>query len=191
LPDNQQLNFIMDALTFIVELSKALAWPLASTGIALLFRSELRTLLGKIKKGKVGPAEFEFEQTVKVLTEEISARSQGPMEKIEDSAAYLASKDPRSAILNAWLDVQNEMRRIVAEKGLERSDLPFNSVSLRVLHRELQKQPEYINVYNELRSLRNQAVEEIDFHPRTESVLNYLKLAKELVSVLRNIAKDN
>jgi hypothetical protein len=55
----------MDSLAFISEMTKSLAWPLVSVCIAFIFRRQLQALLGRIKKGKVGPAEFEFEEGVK------------------------------------------------------------------------------------------------------------------------------
>ena len=57
----------MDTLTFIVEVLKATTWPLASVAIALIFREQLRDLLLRLRKGKVGPAEFEFEERVASL----------------------------------------------------------------------------------------------------------------------------
>jgi hypothetical protein len=95
----------MDLLTFTIEITKATAWPNAATVVAFMFRTELRVLLGKMKKGRVGPAEFEFEQTVAVLRGEL-ARSDGlPTSEIEESQLLLAKTEPRTAILNAWLEV--------------------------------------------------------------------------------------
>ena len=177
----------MDNLTFTIELLKALAWPSATIVVAAMFRSELRILIGKMKKGRVGPAEFEFEQGVAILREEIKSTDNILNNTIKDSEIILAESEPRAAILNAWLVIQNEVNRLVKEKGLKDTDAPLNSISQRILHRELYKQPEYINMYNELKGLRYQAVHEIDFNPRKESVLSYIQLANELVSVLSKI----
>jgi hypothetical protein len=52
----------MDTLTLLAELVKATAWPLTTAVVAILFRTELRALLGRLRKGKVGSAEFEFQE---------------------------------------------------------------------------------------------------------------------------------
>ena len=58
------------------------------------------------------------------------------------------------------------------------------SITLRVLHRLLREKSDYIDIYNDLRMLRSQAVHEIDFSPRPSSVVEFVDLANELVTVL-------
>ena len=49
--------------------------------------------------------------------------------------------------------------------------------------------PEYIALLNDLRTLRNQAVHELEFKPSAESVLAYVKLANDLIGVLQRAAE--
>ena len=177
----------MDLLTFTVELVKALAWPVAAMVLGLGFRTEIRALLSKMKKGKVGPAEFEFEQAVAAIKHEAPLSSEPSPAPLSEAAVQLAATEPRAAILNAWLEVQSEVERLVQVPVSEPSGRYSGSVSLRVLHRELQSQPEYIDMYNDLKLLRNQAVHDIDFRPRPDSVISYIELSKRLVSVLRKL----
>jgi hypothetical protein len=179
----------MDSLTFIVELVKALAWPTAALVLGLGFRSEIRELLSKMKKGKVGPAEFEFEQAVAAIKLD-APPSTGSTVPLSEVAIELAVSEPRAAILNAWLEVQSEVDRLSQISASEFSGSNVGSVSLRVLHRELRHKPEYIDMYNDLKSLRNQAVHDITFRPRPESVLNYIELSKRLVAVLRALPSE-
>lgn len=50
---------IIDALA---KLLSSIAWPLAGVNISVVFRKELAALLARLKRGKVGSAEFEFER---------------------------------------------------------------------------------------------------------------------------------
>lgn len=177
----------MDGLTFIAEVVKALAWPVAAVVLGLLFRGEIRALLAKLKKGKVGPAEFEFEQAVAALKQEVPTPSSSPVPALSSASIELARSEPRAAILNAWLEVQAETERLVAGSPeiVARSD--SGSVTLRVLHHWLKTRPEYIDMYNELKHLRNQAINEVAFNPRLDSVLNYIELSKRLVEVLGSL----
>lgn len=148
----------MDGLTFIAEMIKALAWPLAMVAIALIFRRQLRTLLTRMSKGRLGPAEFEFEfeQELRVL----AAQSSGPGETAaaDAVAAVMPSAGAgRRAILTAWRNLQHR-----AQAGMHL--LAECDVAL----------------YQRLRSLSEQASQRLDFNPSPESVAAYVQLARGL-----------
>jgi hypothetical protein len=177
----------MDVLTFIAELVKALAWPVAMLIIAIVFRSEFRGLLHRMKKGKVGPAEFEFEETIAALRVRVG-KPELPAAPMDPALATQASQEPRAVILNSWLDVQAVVETIVAAHATPEDRRDPRSASLRVLHRLLRDKPQYIDMYNDLRMLRNRAVHDVDFSPRPTSVVEYAELANELLTVLRPYA---
>ena len=179
----------MDTLTFITEIVKALAWPVAALIIAVVFRSELRGLMHRMKKGKVGPAEFEFEETVAALRVRVG-KSDAQSSAADNVLIDQANQDPRTVILHSWLEVQAVVDSIVAKHATAEDRRDPRSVSLRVLHRLLRDKPDYIDMYNDLRMLRNRAVHDVDFSPRTTSVVEYAELAKELLGVLRPYAGD-
>ena len=109
----------MDWLTFTAEIAKALAWPCAATAIALVFRSELKGLLGKVKKGKVGPAEFEFEQGIKELkAEKPKELPQLPQPSAQEPSALRAIAEPRAVVLDAWLNVEQAMNNLAQKHGV-------------------------------------------------------------------------
>jgi hypothetical protein len=180
----------MDMLSFISEIIKATAWPGVALAIALVFRSEIRALLSRIKKGKVGPAEFEFEATVAALRERVSP-DRPPTAEADPLLVVQASQDPRAVILNAWLQIQATMQNIVAKHATAEDRRDASSVSLRVLHRLLRDKSDYIDMYNQLHSLRNRAVHEVDFSPRPARVVEYASLANELLGVLRPYAGES
>lgn len=178
----------MDWLTFLVEMTKALAWPLVTLAVAVHFRGELRSLLHRIRKGKVGLAEFEFEQTVATLRERIGPPEEARAPETPAVTIRQVERDPRSVILAAWLEVQALVDSIVARHATEEDRRRAGSVALPVLHRLLRDKPEYIDMYNDLKALRNQAVHEATFAPRPGSVVEFAELAGELQAVLRRYA---
>lgn len=178
----------MHVTTFIIELCKALAWPIVVLVLAVLFRAEVRLLLQRMRKGKVGLAEFEFEQGVASLRERV-----GPVEPTNRAVTDVAiaarvADDPRSTILAAWLEVQALVDAIVLRHATDDERRDPRSVSLRVLHRLLQDQPQSIDLYNDLRALRSQAVHDVAFAPRPSSVIEYVELSRELQGVLKPFA---
>lgn len=174
----------MDGLTFTVEIVKALAWPATVVIVALAFRARISDLLQDLKKGKVGPAEFEFERRVKTIE---PLPSEGGAHGIEAAAASPAALEalmerPRDAILGAWLELEGAALGYGYAAGLVRPTAgkprnPLKAVSAVLSSEEL-------GVLEELQELRNFAVHYQEFAPTMSSVLRYVDLAKMLQSSL-------
>jgi len=177
----------MDPLTFVAELAKALSWPVAAVAIALIFREQIRALLQRIKKGKVGPAEFEFEERVAELRRE-TAEAQPPSTPVEVSPSLVsqALNDPRGAIVSAWLQVEEAARDLALSRGLIPPKMAKSAVSLiRAIQKAEIVNLQHLGLFDALRDLRNRAVHDADFSPDSESVLSYAKLSAELVAALK------
>ncbi len=121
----------MDWLTFIAEITKALGWPVAAVVIALLFRDQLKALLVRVRKGKLGPAEFEFEESVKTLKSEAAQITQGPPEVLSKDTVALLATNPRGAIITSWLELEEAMRTLLKAK---RFAAPAVASPLRTIH---------------------------------------------------------
>lgn len=181
----------MDTFTFVTEIVKAVSWPIAALVIALVFRGELRSLMKRVRKGKIGPAEFEFEAVIAKLKERVGTKQIQPTSPDKTkSVVDLAGVDPRAVILNEWMKIQAIVNAIVEQHATSEDRRDQGSVSLRVLHRLLREKTEYIDMYNDLRMLRNQAVNEVGFSPRTSSVIEYADLVNELAGVLSPYAEE-
>lgn len=169
-------------------MAKALAWPVAAVTIALLFRDQLKALLERIRKGKLGPAEFEFEESIRALKNEAAGLPNAPASVLpQDTVAKLAA-NPRESIITSWLEVEEAMRALLKARNFAPSAI---ASPLRTIHsiRDLGLvDPEYIEFTNELRQLRNQATHDPDFKPSQESVVDYVRLAKELTTLYREAA---
>ncbi len=169
----------MDWLTFIAAIIKAAAWPGATLAIALIFRTELRALLAKIRKGKVGPAEFEFEQDVKVLTEQAPMGALPPP-PVSSPTISLATTNPRAAIVEAWLGVETAVQRLAHQ----RANIGFTSRNPSSAFRFIENSGLLTAtdgaLYRDLRALRNQAAHDPEFSPSPESVIEFVQLAQGL-----------
>lgn len=146
----------MDGLTFIAEMSKAVAWPLAVVALALIFRPQLRALLARISKGRLGPAEFEFEQQLQMLAaQSIGPGTAGATGAV--AAVMLSAGSARQAILAAGRNLEHR-----AQAGMQ--SLCAYDLAL----------------YQQLRGLRDQVSQRVDFSPSPEAAGTYVQLARGL-----------
>jgi len=179
----------MDVLTFIAEVIKAGAWPTAAITIALIFRRQLRDLLSRIRKGKVGPAEFEFEQEVQELSASATASQQPP--QIGTPTVTLATSNPRVAILEAWLGLESVAQRLIYQEQVAVADIPRSAVSLsRAIKKSGLVPVEDIALFNDLRVRRSRATHDVDFTPSPESVIQYVQPASGLKERLERAANN-
>ena len=179
----------MDWLTFFAESLKALGWPVAAVIIAVLFRQQFVELLQRLKKGKVGSAEFEFETAVREMVE---TAPEAEVKPDQVGTPIGVSPEPRTAILDAWLQVEDAAARLAAKVS------PISARTARspgVAMREIAKagvlDGYHLSVLNELRHLRNQAAHAHDFNPSRDAVLEYVKLAQEVKRALEDAMQAN
>ena len=178
----------MDILTFIAEIAKAAAWPATVVTIALTFRPQLKQLLTRIKKGKIGAAEFEFEERVRELQSESTALQLPIPSTASLPSAAQAEADPRSTVMRAWLEVETAIEDIAKKSGhynaLAARNAPY---TLNALRKAEILDPSLVSLYRELRTLRNQAAHELDFNPSADSVVSFVRVSKELEAALRKV----
>jgi hypothetical protein len=174
----------LDILTFIVELIKALAWPASIIVVALLFRKQLVSLLAAIKKGKFGPAEFEFEREISY----IEAHAELPVTPAPVGAFQTAAEDPRGAILTAWLKVEERIIRLVMGRGLTNGPRRSPHRAYEELLRSGLLSESSLEVLKGLRWLRNEAAHAAEFTPTPNAVVSYMRLAADLTQELEQLA---
>jgi hypothetical protein len=181
----------MDRLTFVSEVIKALAWPTAASSAVLVLRREIKGLLPLVKKLKAGPIEAEFDREVRELKEQAERQPAAPSPvQISTSERQkllqLAELNPRSAIIEAWHNVEFAARRVVEahDRSISDRDLRSSSALLRSLNRFEILSRDEVALFNDLRALRNQAVHLPEFSPAYDAVLNYIDLALRLTASL-------
>ncbi|WP_153117485.1 hypothetical protein [Rhodocyclus tenuis] len=174
----------------IFKLIGTLSWPVAAVLIAYLFKKELAAMLARLKKGKFGSAEFEFENYVREVDAEADIPRAPENESISPTAAARASTDPRGAIVSAWIEVEDELFNLVRRRDLsEQASSPRQSKNTVWAIRAVQKaqalDSNWIALFHDLRTLRNEAAHSTDFSPPPEAVIKYVQLAKELANAMR------
>lgn len=183
-------------MRFIEEIFKLignLAWPIAAVLIASFFKKELAALLARLKKGKWGDAEFEFENYVREVDAEADIPRVPEEESISPAAAARASTDPRGAIVSAWVEVEDALFNLVRNRDLPQAmptpRQPKNTISaIRAVQKAQALDSNWVALFHDLRTLRNEAAHSTDFSPPPDAVIKYVQLAKELVNAMHAAA---
>ncbi len=101
---------LMDALSAVVELVKALAWPISVFAIILLLRKAIQGLIASIHEGRVKYKDLEFtfkrdlaqaQQSIKMLPEQRVPALTAPAEPDITELMELAQLSPRVAVIEA------------------------------------------------------------------------------------------
>ena len=182
----------MDPFTFVAKLVEVLAWPLSSIALIALLRREIRRLIPLLKRVKAGPLEAEFEREIKELrTEadvqfsEITQGLQAPSEV--DVLFKLAPISPRSAVLEAWQQIEAAVLRVPARHSFNLSAAQSNSPATiaRLLSGHGLISAEEFALFHQLRALRNQVANARQFNPTVHAALDYIGLSAKLLVALK------
>jgi hypothetical protein len=189
----------MDALTFSAEILKAIAWPVAVVALALLFRAELRHLLSRVTKLRHNETEVEFSEllgeVIRKKQEVLPTERQESLSLEEPRVSFarrapespyrdLILASPRDAILAAWRDLEFAALEALSgriPKGSETKPLTPRLIG-QLLFKEKILNEGQLELFNDLRSLRNQATHNVDFlvrAPAAESYCNTIGALRE------------
>ncbi|WP_454835311.1 hypothetical protein [Pseudomonas lini] len=176
----------MDGLTFTVELVKALAWPTAAVLLAALFRKQLSDLSKAITKGKFGNLELEFAQRVADIAAsvpDLPSTSMLPPSTIEQATA-----NPRGAIVEAWLAVEEQAITLALTLGLTNATARrYPLGSIQAIAQSGLLSANHVLALSELQQLRNRAAHDPDFSSDPSAVLSYVHLANDLTDELKRL----
>lgn len=163
----------MDWLSFTAEMFKAAAWPAVALLITLMFRPQLRALATRLNKGRLGPAEFEFEQALQALAAQSAAdESLGSAAAAARTAvpARDATRDAtRDAITAAWRELEQAAQ-----------------LRARALPRPAPLAARDVAMYQQLEQLQAQADAQEQFHPSAQAVNSYVQLARALQARMKS-----
>lgn len=175
----------MDGLTFIVEMVKALAWPVAVVSVGALFRKKFSDLLKTLTKGKFGSVEFEFAQRVEDV---VASVPDLPSTTTPENALWKAAANPRGSVVDAWLKLEEQAIDLAMRRGLTNATArryPLGSIQA-IAKSDLLK-PNHLLALNELKQLRDRAVHDPDFSPDPDAVVSYVHLANDLTDELKRL----
>jgi hypothetical protein len=204
----------MDWLTFVVDMTKAvLSWPLATLAIVLLLRSSIAQLIPEIRKFKLGdvleidigeelrqveaqadaalPQSKPIQKTVTVQYEAAGKAGEkaavlGQVEVIDSNkrAAHLAQLSPALAIVDAWLELEADLKTAAAANGIDVNDRvkPFDL--LRAFMRIDKVDQQGYEIFVRLRNIRNRAVHERLPNLTANEALEFRELTRRFAAKL-------
>lgn len=176
-----------------IQLVDILAWPLVLVGLLVLFRLEVRGLIGNLRslRWKEMQAEFDSQlDSARALVDEVevAAPNSAPA-TLTASVQDLAEVAPRAAVLEAWRGVEEALAGRVERETAGRADSPAgrgrNSASALqyLVGRGLIDRPTH-DLLDVLRKLRNAAAHAPAFTLEVEQAKDYVVMASEAVTWL-------
>ncbi len=164
------------------DLMAQLAWPLVAVLVIVMFRSEVSSLLKRMKRGKIGSAEAEFERDIQEV------KSNPEFETIDPTIPSFLPEpttddvlSPRDTIIRAWLRLESSVLHLAQRYNLLPAGRRANATRLvEVLKNRELLTDNQVRAYFALRDLRNQAAHDIDFAPSGDSIADYEYFAAKL-----------
>lgn len=186
----------MDTLTFVAELSKSFAWPVLILLLFLLLKKPIRDLVPLITKLKYKDFELEFRRKVENVEAELDIDL--PSKELKevfledtDKIMKLAEVSPRSAVIEAWRTLESELFTIAREEYRKYEGHEIALMTQRLAMNTITKSErfnkEFIEMLNELRTMRNQAAHAPEFALDSKLALGYASIAYRMAQKTRNM----
>ena len=182
----------MDIKTFIVELTKALAWPLTLLGAVFAFRKPLLRLLPQLTNLKYDKFEFQFAKEVAAVEKQAQASfppvpEKSGLEAVREKLIKLAMASPEAAIVEAWRYLETQLFEFIDRRKVEVA--PAVRTMPRVLSALLYKEGLLTEAQHDLvvrlRELRN------DVARSQTQVVDIERAVSYIESILRLVASIN
>lgn len=186
------ISCVMDTNQFIASLVSSLAWPAAVVCIAVLFRTQLKTLLTeRLRHIEAGPLKADFDLLGSEVHETLGkAGISVPDHAKDDELADLANQSPRQVISVAFDLVAQELRDALTSTG---EPPPDGADAAEIAHLALGRDlisPLTINAIEGLAVMHNLALH----GPRREitraQVDEYLALVEAVLYAIRQNIKS-
>jgi hypothetical protein len=180
----------MDWLTFIAEMTKALAWPLIIVIVLVFLRKPLLELIPLLKYLRYKDLELDFGKQVNELAaefpQELSIKARDV--QLDEHTIRLANLSPRAVILESWLRVEEAAIEASKRRGLKLTSREVKTPI--VLGHALEEagvlDKNKMEIYHRLRNLRNMAAHASEFSFDSDSALEYATLSLRLADYLEN-----
>jgi hypothetical protein len=200
-----KLAFTVAVLTFISTVVGAVAWPVVTLIVAIVFRKAILELLPAIRSLKAGPLAVDFENKAKDIRVKVAEESASERARLPETALVpnqfslsaeaategllIARADPTGSVLDGWGKVDGEIFRLGKQMGeivdpLEGTHKVYSWVMRSTILPVGTKQ-----LIQGLRDLRNQVAHR-NVIPTTEAAQNYLASADRVVELIHNYRKN-
>ncbi len=185
----------MEWLTFIIELLKAVAWPVAAVVIAALFRK----MLPLVRQLKYRDFEVNFERQIKAVeslaekslpnTDETGRRF-GMDTVARDDFIQTATTNPTAAVILAWADVERSLLDAAMRNNLLRANESATQNPVFIARAlELKGRMDHFTgaIFSALREVRNLAAHATGRQITTSEAIEFGNLADRFVAKLAQL----
>jgi len=152
----------MDGMTFIAEMTKALAWPAAVIVVSLVFKRPVGHLVEGMRLRRITKSDWSAD--FEAATNEVRAELPSPAKNATKPAVsgllnketeHLVEDAPATAISQGWSQLEDRVAAVAAQAGVTQKLLPE---VLRALVEKGMIQPTVTDAILGLRNMRNLAV---------------------------------
>lgn len=170
-------------MDYIISLTNILAWPVFTLIFVLIFRNDVSSLVQKISSISHKDIKVDFTKAVSDARNNLDVSASCESMSLEGD---LEASFPRGSIIESWLRVEDAMReynvrhRIESDpkKPFRNSNLVMNSFSYEQLGKGT------LQMLNNLRVLRNEAVHLSDKSITQEAAREYKSMAEKVISII-------
>jgi hypothetical protein len=185
-------------MSMIVDLVAALAWPATVLVLGLLFRSELRGVIGRLTHVKYKDWEAQFDRELREAerrAKEIPEVHREPRLQLPESTEHervlrLAQISPRAAVVEAWREVELATSRAARVAGLSVEGRIAGTRHFQKLVQQEVVAGSFVPLYEQLRRLRNEAAHAPEFEIDQAEAERYVDLALAIVLALDRVGVD-
>lgn len=187
----------MEIANLIVRILEAIAWPLTVIIIMFIFKSQLGRVILTLSKLRYKDLEIEFDKDLKDA--EYKARElqlpspediKGIPEAVVPTSPYdrlsqIAAISPRAAVTEAWQIIELSTMEAAKAQGITVRGARAEREVIRSLVKRAKLQEGTLDLYENLRRMRNNAVHAHEFEIDTEEAIRYVDLALSLAYRVR------
>lgn len=175
----------------IVEIIKAIAWPVAAVWLGYIFRGEIKKLLRRVSSLKYKDMEASFEKElaeaeVKAKEVEVPKISETQEELTQKEQLFrIAEVSPRAAVVEAWTLIETAVVKngLTSGSTIQRTNPKMIVTYLANIGR-LPK--ESLELIEQLRQIRNRATHMPDFTITQSEAERYLDLAVKSANIINS-----
>ena len=184
----------MDGLSALVQLVKALAWPVTVFVIIFYFRDVIKDLIFSISKIKYGELELTIKRDLKAARlslETVKPARAVPVIKDRELSDLMsvAQIAPRATVLEAWTRLEAAGAAFVQRHPSVDLSRQSRAPGISRLLEQHQLLPSEVkNAIQKLRDVRNRTVHSPDFQPSVDDAEEYVLLTNVVIEDLSRLA---
>lgn len=174
---------VIKYLEIIEKLIGHIAWPIVFLIVFLYFKSELKSIIKRIKSAEIKDIKFELNDKVEGIKKEAinaGVTMYYPKDLLEREFDNNNEKSKETQIIDAWKRIENSILKI--DKRVEKANKFDDSLNYLVKNKSIEK---YLaNLIFGLKELRNLAVHSENVNITDEEFQNWISISKSVIDRL-------